>query len=61
MEKKNKEEGYKCTYEFKDDPIVREAKIVWLSIKMRMTDNKEEKEKLAREIDELKARRGVIK
>lgn len=59
--KKENKEGYKCTYEFKDDPIIREAKIVWLSIKMRMTDNKEEKEKLAKEIEELKARRGVIK
>lgn len=61
--KKENKEGYKCTctYEFKDDPIVREAKIVWLSIKMRMTDNKEEKEKLAREVEELKARRGIIK
>ena len=57
---KNKEK-FSCIWEPKNDPIVREVKIVWLSIKMRMTDNKEEKEKLAKEIDELKARRGVIK
>lgn len=27
MEKKKNKEGYKCTYEFKDDPIVREGEL----------------------------------